>query len=682
MRGLLTPARTSMPDLNPQQRAAVRHMGSPMLVLAGAGSGKTRVITHKIAWLIREAGLSPKGVFAVTFTNKAAREMKERASATLKGDNTRGLSVSTFHTLGLQMLRSDGAALGYRRGFTIMDATDSLTAVKELVRGETSANLDEEEDLRRVISRWKNDFVTSDRAPALADNELEARAARVYGQYEQLLRAYNAVDFDDLIIQPVRLLSEYPEVRERWDNRVRHLLVDEYQDTNTAQYELVKLLVGVGGGLTAVGDDDQSVYAWRGARPENLARLERDYRNLKIVKLEQNYRSSGRILAAANHLIGFNAHLFDKRLWSELGTGDPIRIIACPSGKDEADRIAAEILSRRLRSGLDWRDFAVLYRGNFQAKPFEEALRERGIPYRVSGSASFFDRAEVKDIIAYARLMANPDDDTAFLRVVNTPRRQIGASTLEKLGTYARDRGASMLGASQEMGLGQRLSGTPLRHLQQFGEWVVYMGDNAGRGDPVAVLRQVVEAIGYRQWLEEISSDARTAERRAGNVEELLDWIGRLAVDEDGAERDLPALVARLTLMDMLDRKDEDDAGGDCVSLMTLHAAKGLEFPHVFITGMEEEVLPHRASLAEDRLEEERRLAYVGITRAQRSLTLTYAEKRRRWGEEIECEPSRFFEELPDDIVWEGTRAPTDPETRRATGQEQMANLRALLGQG
>jgi ATP-dependent DNA helicase Rep len=671
-----------MPDLNPQQRAAVRHMGSPMLVLAGAGSGKTRVITHKIAWLIREAGLSPKGVFAVTFTNKAAREMKERASATLKGDNTRGLSVSTFHTLGLQMLRSDGAALGYRRGFTIMDATDSLTAVKELVRGETSANGDEEEDLRRVISRWKNDFVTSDRAPALAENELEARAARVYGQYEQLLRAYNAVDFDDLIIQPVRLLNEHPEVRERWDNRVRHLLVDEYQDTNTAQYELVKLLVGVGGGLTAVGDDDQSVYAWRGARPENLARLERDYRNLKIVKLEQNYRSSGRILAAANHLIGFNPHLFNKRLWSELGAGDPIRIVACPSGEDEAERIAAEILSRRLRSGLDWRDFAVLYRGNFQAKPFEKALRERGIPYRVSGSASFFDRAEVKDVLAYARLMANPDDDTAFLRVVNTPRRQIGASTLEKLGTYARDRGASMLGASQEMGLGQHLSGTPLRHLQQFGEWIVYMGDNAGRGDPVAVLRQVVDDIGYRQWLEEISSDARTAERRAGNVDELLDWIARLAVDEDGAERDLPALVARLTLMDMLDRKDEDDAGGDCVSLTTLHAAKGLEFPHVFIAGMEEEVLPHRASLAEDRLEEERRLAYVGITRAQRSLTLTYAEKRRRWGEEIECEPSRFFEELPDDIVWEGTRAPTDPETRRATDQEQMANLRALLGQG
>jgi len=496
-----------------------------------------------------------------------------------------------------------------------------------------------------------------------------------------LLHAYNAVDFDDLIVQPVRMLNEHPEIRERWDNRVRHLLVDEYQDTNNAQYELVKQLVGVGGGLTAVGDDDQSVYAWRGARPENLARLESDFRGLKIVKLEQNYRSSARILRAANHLIGYNPHVFEKRLWSDLGLGDPIRVIACPSGEDECDRVAADILSRRLRHGLKWSDFAILYRGNFQARPFEKALRERNIPYQVSGSASFFDRAEVKDILAYARLMANPDDDTAFLRVVNTPRRQIGAATLEKLGHYARNRGTSMLNASFEMGLGEHVSGTPLRRLQQFGEWIVYMGDNAQRGDPLAVLRQTIDEIGYRDWLDEISSDLKTAEKRAGNVEELLAWIGRMATDEDGNERDLPALVARLTLMDMLDRQS-DDEGGDAVSLMTLHAAKGLEFPHVFITGMEEEVLPHRASLAEDRLDEERRLAYVGVTRAQRSLTLTYAEKRRRWGEDIDCEPSRFLEELPDDdLVWEGTQAPSDPESRRAAGREQMANLRALLGE-
>ncbi|MDZ7747838.1 MAG: UvrD-helicase domain-containing protein [Halofilum sp. (in: g-proteobacteria)] len=671
-----------MADLNPQQRAAVRHVGTPLLVLAGAGSGKTRVITTKIAHLVRTVGLPGHGVFAVTFTNKAAREMKERAARTLSGEAAKGISVSTFHTLGLRLLRADGHALGYRRGFTIMDATDSLTAIKELVRGDAGGNLGDEDALRAIISRWKNDFVTAAQAPAVAADEAEARAAAVYARYEQLLHAYNAVDFDDLIIQPVRLLGEHPEIREKWQNRVRHLLVDEYQDTNGAQYELVRLLVGAGGGLTAVGDDDQSVYAWRGARPENLARLEQDFPRIEVIKLEQNYRSMGRILRAANHLIGHNPHVFEKRLWSELGAGDPVRIVSCPSGEDEADRIAAEILSKRLRGGTDWREFAILYRGNFQSKPFEKALRERNIPYRVSGSASFFDRAEIKDILAYARLLVNPDDDTAFLRVINTPRRHIGASTLEKLGHYARNRGVSMLAASFELGLAEHVAGTPLRRLQEFGEWIVAVGDNARRGDPVAVFRQVVEDIGYRGWLDDIASDPRAAQKRWDNVEELLEWIGRMASDADGDERDLAAIVSRLTLMDMLDRADDEDAG-DCVSLMTLHAAKGLEFPHVFVAGMEEEVLPHRSSLAEDRLNEERRLAYVGVTRAQRSLTLTFAEKRRRWGEEVTCEPSRFLEELPaDEVVWEGTRAPADPETRRATGREQLANLRALLGEG
>lgn len=671
-----------MADLNPQQRAAVRHVDSPLLVLAGAGSGKTRVITRKIAWLIRETGLPARNVFAVTFTNKAAREMKDRVSHTLGREETRGLTVSTFHTLGLQMLRGDGGALGYRRGFTIMDATDSLTAIKELGRGESAGNLQEEQDLRAIISRWKNDFVTAEQAPAAAASEPEARAARLYARYEQLLHAYNAVDFDDLIIQPVRLLAEHPELREKWSNRIRHLLVDEYQDTNNAQYELVRLLTGPTGGLTVVGDDDQSVYAWRGARPENLARLEHDFPRLKVIKLEQNYRSSGRILRAANHLIRHNPHVFDKRLWSELGAGDPLRVIPCADGEAEADRVAGEILSRRLRHGLNWRDFAILYRGNFQARPFERALRELNIPYRVSGSASFFDRAEIKDVLAYCRLLANPDDDTAFLRVVNTPRRQIGAATLERLGGYARNRSLSMLAASFELGLAEQVDARALGRLRNFADWIVALGDNAQRGDPVAVCREAIEDIGYRAWLEEISSDPKAAEKRWANVLELFDWIGRMATDDEGEERDLPAIVSRIALLDMLDRTD-DDEGGDCVSLMTLHAAKGLEFPHVFVTGCEEETLPHRSSLAEDRLDEERRLAYVGITRAQRSLTLTFAEKRRRWGEEITCEPSRFLSELPaEDVVWEGQGPPPDPEERLAEGRDHLASLRALLGNG
>jgi len=668
-----------MADLNAQQRAAVRHVQSPLLVLAGAGSGKTRVITHKIAHLVRECGYPGRSIFAVTFTNKAAREMKERAAGTMPGNEARGLTVSTFHTLGLQMLRADGGVLGYRRGFTIMDATDSLTAIKELVRGEAAANLQEEEDLRRVISRWKNDFVTSNHAPNVAADEFEQRAARLYRRYEQLLQAYNAVDFDDLIIRPVQLLADHAELREKWQNRVRHLLVDEYQDTNNAQYELVRHLVGPAGGLTVVGDDDQSVYAWRGARPENLARLQDDFPRLKVIKLEQNYRSSGRILRVANHLIAHNPHVFEKRLWSELGAGDPIRVLPCRDSDDEADRVASEILSRRAHHGLRWSDFAILYRGNFQARPFERALRERGIPYRVSGSASFFDRAEIKDVLAYCRLLANPDDDTAFLRIVNTPRRQIGATTLERLGRYARQRGVSMVAASFEIGLSEHIDDKYLTRLRRFTEWVIGMGDNAERGDPVAVCRGVIDDVGYRDWLDETSADARTADRRWANVEELLDWITRMAVDMDGDERDLPAIVSRLALIDMLDRTTGEEAG-DAVALMTLHAAKGLEFPHVFMVGVEEESLPHRSSIAEDRLEEERRLMYVGITRAQKTLAITYAEQRRRWGEDIECEPSRFLSELPAaDLDWEGSGPEPDAETRLARGREQFAGLRALL---
>jgi len=442
----------------------------------------------------------------------------------------------------------------------------------------------------------------------------------------------------------------------------------------------VRRLVGPAGGLTVVGDDDQSVYAWRGARPDNLARLEHDFPRLKVVKLEQNYRSSGRILRSANHLIGHNPHLFDKRLWSELGAGDPLRIIPCRDGDDEADRIASEILSRRAHRGLRWSDFAVLYRGNFQARPFERALRERGIPYRVSGSTSFFDRAEIKDVLAYCRLLANPDDDTAFLRAVNTPRRQIGAATLERLGRYARQRGISMLAASLEMGAGEHLDERALGRLRPFTEWLVATGDNAVRGDPLAVCRDAIEAVGYRAWLDDVSGDVRTAERRWSNVEELFDWLGRMARDDDGEERDLAELVARVALIDMLDRNDDDEAG-DCVALMTLHAAKGLEFPHVFMAGVEEETLPHRASLAEDRIEEERRLMYVGITRAQKTLAITYARQRRRWGEDIDCEPSRFLAELPEaDVEWEGRGPEPDSETRLARGREQFAGLRALLG--
>lgn len=671
---------TDLSQLNPQQRAAVVHVGSPLLVLAGAGSGKTRVITHKIAYLIRECGIAPRHIAAITFTNKAAREMRERAARLLGRDEGKGLTVSTFHTLGLAILRSEHRLLGYKGGFSIFDAQDANTLLKELTRKDEDSGLGTDETARWRISRWKNDFVSPEEAVARADDAQSQAHARLYARYQRQLKAYNAVDFDDLIVLPVRLLKEHPEALERWQNRLRYLLIDEYQDTNACQYELVKLLAGVSGRLTAVGDDDQSIYAWRGARPENLSLLQQDFPTLKVVKLEQNYRSTDRILKSANHLIAHNPHIFEKRLWSGLGQGEPLRVLPCRDQDQEAERVVSEIIKHKFKHRGQYRDYAILYRGNHQSRPFERVLREHGIPYKVSGGMSFFERAEVKDVMAYLRLLVNPDDDTAFLRIVNTPRREIGASTLEKLGEYAGRRHVSLYAASFELGLAQVLNARAHQRLTTFTEWLREMSRRAAEAPPAQLARELIEEIGYEDWLRETSRDPKAAEKRMDNVKEVLDWMGRLAREGvEGEEgKDLSGIVAHMTLMDLLDRQSgENDADG--VHLMTLHAAKGLEFPHVFLVGMEEELLPHRVSLEEDALEEERRLAYVGITRAQRSLTFTFAQKRKRFGEELDCEPSRFLAELPEEhLAWED-RSQADPEERRVTGRASLDHLRSLL---
>ena len=663
--------------LNPRQRAAVRHIDGPLLVLAGAGSGKTRVITHKIAHLVRECGIPARNVAAVTFTNKAAREMKSRVARHLDERERRGLKVSTFHTLGLDFIRREGKALGLRAGFSIFDAQDSAALLRDLMQ-QADEDAQAVASAQHLISTWKNDLVTPGEAASRAADEFEARTARLYERYDQSLRAYNAVDFDDLIGLPVQLLRADPETRERWQNRIRYLLVDEYQDTNGAQYELVRLLVGARAAFTVVGDDDQSVYSWRGARPENLARLKEDFPHLTVIKLEQNYRSTGRILKAANALIAHNPHVFEKRLWSELGYGDPIRVIRCRDEAHEAERVVSEILAHQFRHRTELHEYAILYRSNHQARPFEKALREHRIPYRISGGGSFFDKTEIKDVMAYLRLAANPDDDTAFLRIVNTPRREIGPATLRVLGEYAHERGCSLFAACWELGLAQRLGERPLANLRRFAEWVSRISEQAKRGEVVEAVRDLLEQIGYETWLYDNANDPKSAERRWGNVLELVAWLERLQQEE---ERPLGDLVAHLTLMDILDRQEDDDPNRGCVHLMTLHAAKGLEFPHVFLVGMEEEILPHRTSIDEDTIEEERRLAYVGITRAQRTLTLTLAAKRRRYGEEVDCQPSRFLDELPaDDLVWEGGKGEADPQARKERGAAHLANLRGILG--
>ncbi len=667
-----------MHGLNPRQAEAVRYTAGPLLVLAGAGSGKTRVITRKIAHLIGAGGIAPRHIGAVTFTNKAAREMRERVTKELKGREGRGLRVSTFHTLGLDILRREHAAAGLRPGFSLLDAQDSEALIKEHLRGMPNADALNPAAIAQRISRWKNDLIDPATAQGRAEDAFETQVAGLYADYERSLRAYNAVDFDELILGPARLFASHPEVLERWQGRIRYLLVDEYQDTNGAQYELVRQLAGRRGAFTVVGDDDQSIYAWRGARPENLARLKDDYPTLKVIMLEQNYRSSARILGLANHLIAHNPHVFEKRLWCDHGPGDPPRVLTCRDEAHEAERVISEILHCKFTDGVPFGDMAILYRGNHQARPFEKALREHSIPYFLSGGTAFFSRTEVKDLMAYLRLLANPDDDAAFLRVVNTPRREIGPGTLEHLASYARGRGVPLLAACSELGLAEHLAERQRERLRDFAGLM----DNFARrvaAEPVTAVRALADAIDYPGWLRENASSQAVADRRMENVNDLIEWLGALNKGEL-QEKTLGEMVSHLTLMDVLDRQDEE-TGGDRVHLMTLHAAKGLEFPQVFLVGMEEELLPHRTSIEENTIEEERRLAYVGITRARRALTFTLARRRKRFGELVQTEPSRFLAELPQDALERDDHREPDPEASRARGMAHLANLRGILGE-
>ena len=667
-----------MSRLNPRQQEAVNYVGGPMLVLAGAGSGKTSVITRKIAYLIQQCGIRAQYIVAVTFTNKAAREMKERVSSLLRGGEGRGLTVSTFHNLGLNIIRKEYARLGYKPGFSIFDDGDIKALLTDIMQKEYAGD-DGVDEIKNYIGSWKNDLITPEQALAEARNPKEQTAAIVYTHYQRTLKAYNAVDFDDLIMQPVKLFQDYPEVLEKWRNRVRYMLVDEYQDTNASQYLLVKLLVQERAHFTVVGDDDQSIYAWRGARPENLMQLKEDFPSLKVVMLEQNYRSTSRILKCANVLIANNPHAFEKQLWSEMGHGDPIRVIRCRNEEAEAERVAMEILTLHLKTQRPYSDFAILYRGNYQAKLIELKLQHHQIPYRLSGGTSFFGRQEVKDLMSYFRLLVNPDDDNAFLRVINVPRREIGSTTLEKLGNYATARKISMYAACDEIGLGELMDSRFTDRLSRFKHYMDNLRQQCAQHDPIAALRSMVMDIDYETWVRSQTSSDKAADFRMSNVWFLIDALkNTLERDEEG-EMTIEEAIAKLVLRDMLERQQEEEEGAEGVQMMTLHASKGLEFPYVFIMGVEEEILPHRSSIEADTIEEERRLAYVGITRARQNLAMTFAAKRKQYGEIIECMPSRFLDELPpEDLEWEGQEdAPV--EVKAARGNDALAAMRAML---
>lgn len=664
--------------LNSSQQQAVEYISGPCLVLAGAGSGKTRVITSKISWLIRQCGYQPRHIAAVTFTNKAAREMKSRLAQSLRREETRGLHISTFHTLGLEIIKREHQLLGMGARFSLFDDSDQLALLKDLAGQALAEDKTLLTQLQWQISAWKTALLTPEQVIQQAHSERELLFTRCYQHYCHHLTACNVVDFDDLILLPVILFQQNQTARERWQNRIRYLLVDEYQDTNSSQYQLVKLLVGERASFTVVGDDDQSIYSWRGAQPQNLVRLQQDFPSLQLIKLEQNYRSCGRILKAANILIDNNPHVFAKKLFSQLSYGEPLKVITARDEEHEAERVIGELLAHRFTQQIRYQDYAILYRGNHQARVFEKLLLQNRIPYRISGGESFFSRAEIKDLLAYLRLLTNPDDDSAFLRIVNIPRREIGAATLQKLGEWAKLRNNSLFNASLDLGLQQQLTQRAASALSNFCHWLHGIARQAD-SEPQTAVRNLIHDINYQSWLYETSANPKAAEMRMKNVDQLFQWMTEM-LNGDGLNEamSLSQVVARFTLRDMLERRDSNE--GDQVQLMTLHAAKGLEFPHVFLVGMEEGLLPHQSSIDDNNIEEERRLAYVGITRAQQTLTFSLCKERRQRGTLVRPDISRFLQELPqDDLQWDNASNPRNEQERQQRSQSSIARIRAQL---
>ena len=665
-------------QLNPEQNRAVHHTTSPLLVLAGAGSGKTRVLTQKIAHLVQDQLYDPATIVAVTFTNKAAREMQARVAQLVDEVTAESIHISTFHTLGLKLIRKKPSFYDRKRSFTIYDSGDSLSLIKDIMRRDYGDPGNVSERVQWMISDWKQQTLTAEDVQRLQHSDpVSVTAATVYEKYEEALTTYNAFDFDDLIFKPVIKLRDDAEYRKDQQLQIRHLLVDEYQDTNLCQYAFIKLLNGPHSTFTVVGDDDQSIYAWRGARPENLIQLSKDYPDIEVIMLEQNYRSTGNILNSANKLISNNPHIFEKNLWSQYGPGDPITLFSCQDDEREAEQVVADLMNHKFQERTNFGDYAILYRSNHQSRLFEQQLREKNIPYYLSGGLSFFAYSEIKDIMAYLRIITNPDDDNALLRIINTPRRELGTNSVQKLVQFASEQRLRLLEAMEHSELSKVVSPRPFRRLTELREWLAHMNRLVESDSPDTLFLKIISDLDYEGWLRDTQPDEQQAMRKVANVNDLHEMIKRIS--NKNITHTMSEIVSKLTLIDMMDRDDEKSQA-NMVNLMTLHAAKGLEFPYVYLVGLEENILPHRTSIEEENIEEERRLAYVGLTRAQRRLNLSYAMERKRFGSVDKTKPSRFIDELPEEMLQlRGVNSDLQGEERKEHGQQQFAQLRSLL---
>jgi len=680
-------------NLNSAQRSAIKYLETPLLVIAGAGSGKTRVITEKIYYLIETAKILPNKIFAITFTNKAALEMRERLGKKLGPTVTTEMQVSTFHTLGFNILKHDPEAAGLRSGFTLLDDQDALNLIRSLTEAQASFNKMDKAEAEKIaaeISRFKNNLISPEQAlkkQSQTNSPVSPVIIKFYERYTRQLKAFNAVDFDDLITLPVKLLKENIKIREYWQRQIDYLLIDEYQDTNESQYQLIKLLTEHKKAFTAVGDDDQSIYAWRGARPENIEHLKLDFPNLKIILLEQNYRSTRNILTAANYLIQHNPHLVQKKLYSELGDGEPIKIIHCPDENIEAERIVSDIIGHQFQNKTPLSNYAILYRGNHQAMLFEKQLQIHRLPYNLSGGMSLFSRSEIKDILGFIRLLGNPHDDAAFLRVINTPKREMGPISLEKLGLYAKERNLSLFSSFQEIGFQSQLGLKAQKTIEKVNLFLNLIKNtqrkiNQNPNLLKNILEEYLEYLDYYAHLESLSEDPLVIKKRYENclfLIQLVDELGKNSLKDSAGLCELlnRLLISQTQEKEVLDKEKNQDLGK--ITLSTLHASKGLEFPYVFLTGLEEGLLPHQNSIDSNTVEEERRLTYVGITRAQSNLTITLCTHRNKFGEKIKTTPSRFLNELPTEVLYvEGELSNNQTEQKKVNSQK-LETLKQLF---